>query len=212
MALKYRMRAFRIDTLNLLRFGSSAPRYAEEVWIDPLQCSRYIEATDIAHRMGTGSRQLSGRVIRDWPEDLVKSLDHHPKLTYCWAHWRDGKTWEEAGAIEFMVSQIQASPTGVVDQCRTRADVIRRFETLDQIWNKSRRQGYLASHSQLDANNFREVGGVLMHLGPGGEPIFSGAGCHRFAIAMLLDSPFPAQLGCVHISAIPVLQRLRSNS
>ncbi len=212
MALKYRIRALRTDTLNRLRYGPGAPRYAERVWIDPRQCSQYIEAADLARRMGTGSRQLSGRVVRDWPEDLLQSFDSHPKLTYCWAHWRDGKTWEEAGAIDFMMSRIRVSPTGVTDKCRTREDVIQRFDTLEQIWNASRQQGYLASQAQLEPDNFREVGGVLMHLGPGGEPVFSGAGCHRFAIAMLLDSPFPAQLGCVHISAIPVLQRLRSNS
>lgn len=209
MALKYRVRAFKTDTLNRLRYGPEAPRYAERVWIDPAACSRYIEAADLAARMGTGSRQLSGRVVKQWPIDLEQSFDRHPKLSYCWAHWRDGQSWEEAGAIEFMMSRIRVSPTGITDQCRTREDVIRRFETLETIWKDARSRGVIASQGELYPENFREVGGILMHLAPGGEPVFSGAGCHRFAIAMLLGSPFPAQLGCVHVSALPMLQGLR---
>ncbi|WP_323751845.1 hypothetical protein [Marinobacter sp.] len=209
MALKYRMRALRTDTLNRLRYGASAPRYAERVWIDPGSCSRYIEAADLASKMGTGARQLSGRIVKHWPTDLEQPFDCHPKLSYCWAHWRDGESWEQAGAIEFMMSRIRVSPKGVTDKCRTREDVLHRFEALDDIWNETRSRGELASQGQLNPDNFREVGGILMHLGPGGKPVFSGAGCHRFAIAFLLGRPFPAQIGCIHVSAITKVQSLR---
>ena len=209
MALKYTLRALWIDTLNRIRYGPHAPRYAERVWIHPSLCKRYIEAADLAARQGTRVRQLSGRVVRQWPTELEQPFENHPKLTYCWAHWRDGKDWVAAGAIDFMLNRIAVSPTGVTDKCRTAEDVQARFEALDRIWEEVKARGSLLSQQELEADNYREVGGVLVHLGPDGEPVFSGAGCHRFAMAMLLDVPFPAQLGCVHISALKYLPQLR---
>ena len=209
MALKYTLRAFRIDMLNRVRFGPQAPRYAEQVWIQPSLCKRYIEAADLAARQGTRVRQLSGRVVKQWPTELEQPFENHPKLTYCWAHWRDGKDWVAAGAIDFMLSRIAVSPTGVTDKCRTAEDVQARFEALDRIWEEVKARGSLLSQQELEADNYREVGGVLVHLGPKGEPVFSGAGCHRFAMAMLLDVPFPAQVGCVHVSALKYLPQLR---
>lgn len=209
MSLKYKLRAFWIDSFNRLRFGARAPRYAERVWIHPSDCHRYIEAADLAKRLGSRVRQMSGKVISHWPSELEQPFENHPKLTYCWAHWRDGKDWQASGAIDFMLSRIAVSPTGVTDKCRTPQDVQARFDTLDRIREDILRRGHFPSRQELEPANFREVGGILMHLGPGGEPVFSGAGCHRFAIAMLMDKPFPAQLGCVHASALEYLPALR---
>ncbi|MEP1216526.1 MAG: hypothetical protein ABJM11_20065 [Marinobacter sp.] len=210
MAIKYKLRALRIDSFNRLRFGSRAPRYAERIWVNPVRCQRYIEAADLRAHFGSRVRQLSGKVVSDWPTSLEQPFSNHPKLTYCWSHWRDRKSWEDAGAVNFMLGRIAVSPTGVTDQCRTPGDVQGRFETLDNIWADVRNRGALPSRGELVPGNFREIGGVLMHIGPGGEPIFSGAGCHRFAMALMLDKPFPAQIGIVHVSALDALSALRS--
>nr|WP_036192480.1 hypothetical protein [Marinobacter lipolyticus] len=210
MAIKYKLRAFWRDAFNTLRFGNEAPRYAERIWVKPSQCHRYIEAADLAAHFGSRVRQMSGRVVSEWPSTLEQSFDKHPKLTYCWSHWRDGKNWEESGAIGFMLGRIAVSPTGVTDKCRTPEDVAKRFQVLDAIWGDVSNRGSLPSRKDLEPTNFREVGGVLMHLGPGGEPIFSGAGCHRFAMALMMDRPFPAQLGVVHVSALANLRDYRA--
>ncbi|EON90643.1 hypothetical protein MARLIPOL_17888 [Marinobacter lipolyticus SM19] len=109
-----------------------------------------------------------------------------------------------------MLGRIAVSPTGVTDKCRTPEDVAKRFQVLDAIWGDVSNRGSLPSRKDLEPTNFREVGGVLMHLGPGGEPIFSGAGCHRFAMALMMDRPFPAQLGVVHVSALANLRDYRA--
>lgn len=209
MAAKYRLRALWIGVWNRLRLGAKAPGYAERIWVDPKQCSKYIEAADLARHFGASTRQMSGRVVHTWPAFLEQTFDQHPKLTYCRSHWGDGESWQKAGAIDFMLSRIAVSKTGVTDRCRTPEDVIQRFNKLDSIWSEVKARGSLPSREDLDASNFREVGGVLMHLGPGGEPIFSGAGCHRFAMALMLDAPFPAQLGIVHASALARLPQYR---
>lgn len=195
--------------MNRLKFGRQAPRYAERVWIDPGQCKRYIEAADLSRRRGTGVRQLSGRVVKTWPSDLEQSFSDHPKLTYCWKHWQEGLSWDEAGAVDFMLDRIALSPTGHTDGRRTREDVVERFETLDSIWDDVKARGSLPSRNELKPGNFREAGGILVHIGPDGEPLFSGAGCHRFAIALMLERRFPAQLGIIHESALARLPLLR---
>jgi hypothetical protein len=209
LSVKYRLRAFWIDAWNRLRFGADAPRYAERIWIDPSQCRKYIEAKDLARDFCASARQMSGRVVRTWPAFLEQELDQHPKLGYCWSHWREGKSWQHSGAIDFMLGQIAVSKTGITDDCCTLEDVIQRFNKLDEIWSEVQLRGLLPPRKELDPGNFREVGGVLMHLGPGGEPFFSGAGCHRFALALMLEVPFPAQIGIVHRSAIKCLPQLR---
>lgn len=209
LSIKYHLRAFKTDQINRLRFGDQAPRYAETIWVTPTDCKRYIEAADLAAYFGDKVRRMSGRVINEWPDSLELPLESHPKLGYCWAHWRDGKSWAEAGAIDFMLGRISVSPTGMTDKCRNLEDVEQRFEALDQFLSDARERGRLPTSQEWAPDNFREVGGILMHIGPGGLPVFSGAGCHRFAMALMLDAPFPAQLGVVHVSALDKLRDMR---
>jgi hypothetical protein len=96
--------------------------------------------------------------------------------------------------------------TGGYDGCHSLADVRRRFDELDAVFERIQTTGRLSTRAELDPTNFREVGGVLMHIGLNGEPVFSGAGCHRFAMALLLKQPFPAQLGVVHASGLTRLK------
>lgn len=99
---------------------------------------------------------------------------------------------------------------GSYDGCHNLADVRRRFDELDAVFSRIQTAGRLLTRAELDPNNFREVGGVLMHFGPNGEPVFSGAGCHRFAMALLLKQPFPAQLGVVHVAGLTRLKDMLS--
>jgi hypothetical protein len=209
---KHWVRALRIDGANRLKFGAAAPRYGERIWVNPYFCEHYIESADLRAFLRTRVRRLSGHVISAWPEALQQELGQNPKLNYCRARWLEGKSWADAGAVDFMMSKIAASPEGVSDNCRTREDVQQRFEALDDIWARVKREGHLPTRKELLPGNFREVGGIMMHIGPGGAPVFSGAGCHRFAMALILGKPFPAQLGIVHESALAHLPDFRSST
>lgn len=207
--MKHPLRGLLIDVPNRLKFGAHAPRYAERIWVRPDHCQHYIESADFRAWCGTRVRRMSGRVISRWPESLQKPLKDNPKLNYCFAHWIDKKSWADAGAIDFMLGRIDASAEGVSDGCRTRQDVLRRFQALDKIWAEVEEAGQLPTREHLLPGNFRELGGVMIHIGPGGAPVFSGAGCHRLAMAMTLAKAFPAQLGCVHISALDKIPAVR---
>ena len=69
----------------------------------------------------------------------------------------------------------------------------------------------MKTRNEIFKDNFREVGGIYIHIGVDGKPYFGGGGCHRFAIAHILQIIFPAQIGCVHVSAIPYLKGYRKS-
>ena len=121
----------------------------------------------------------------------------------------NGVTWEDTGIYEHMAALI-AERGREVDGCINRDDIIDRYNRLDSIFDQIKMERRLRTRQELDPRNFREVGGIYVHIGPAGELYFGGGGCHRFAIARVLKLPMvPAQIGCVHQSAIPLLPTLR---
>ena len=123
------------------------------------------------------------------------------KIAACLDHWVHHIPWHETGVYDRMMELIRQH--GAVDQCRTLGDVIARYERLDQIYRVVKAEGRLRSRSELDPKNFREGGGIYIHVGRSGEPLFGLGGNHRLAIAIALDlSVFPAQVGVVHSKAV----------
>ena len=114
--------------------------------------------------------------------------------------WEGGASWEETEAYDQMLRLITQTGKSV-DGCRSLDEVVRRYERLDAVFEQVREDRRLRSRSELPLpdRGFREVGGVYVHLGRSGQPIFGGGGFHRLAIARVLELPeIPAQLGVVH--------------
>jgi hypothetical protein len=190
------------DALNRLRYGAEAPRFAERLWIDPRTVQRF-------DRKGTVWR--SARVVRgEWPVGDEQPIEQDPILQTSIARWVEGKSWEESGEVARMEASVSKYP-GVAG-CFNRDDVLRRCARLDDIFRVIERQRRVRSMSELDPRNYREFGGIGMHLGPNGEPIRAGHGRHRFAIAWILGLELiPVRIGMVHHTALPVLRDLRQN-
>lgn len=95
---------------------------------------------------------------------------------------------------------------GKVDRLKSLDDIRERYKNVDELYNKIASTGGLSSRSELIQGNFREEGGILIHLGPDGIPFFGKKGHHRLAVALALELEYvPAQLGVVHVSAIKSL-------
>ncbi len=135
-------------------------------------------------------------------------LSNLPKFAYCMRHWQDGLSWEESGAYDHIENLMESQNS--VDGCRTRSDIIKRFEMLDAIFEAVRKAGELTAAGKLPNAIFREYGGVLVHIDRNGAPLFGLGGFHRLAIAKILKFPsFPAQIGLVHPDAIDMLEKYR---
>lgn len=193
-------RAFRKDLPQQRRYGADAPRYCEKIIVPTKTCNTAI-ATPV-------SRRKSGHVTAgDWDQNPVP-LSNLPKFAYCMRHWQDGLSWEESGAYDHMENLLESRKS--IDGCRSRSDIIKRFEMLDAIFEAVRKDGGLTAAGNLPKAVFKEYGGILVHIDRNGMPLFGLGGFHRLAIAKILKFPnFPAQIGLVHPDAIGALGKYR---
>lgn len=189
------------DIKNRLWFGPGAPIYAETIWVNPSSVHDFLWLTP--------DRYYSGLVLTSsWPDKDVIPVTEVPRIRCCIEHWQNGKEWKDTGAYELILQNI--ADLGIpVDDCKDLTDIHNRYEKLDAIFQQIENEKRLLTRNELMNNrNFREIGGILIHIGPEGK-LYFGMGAHRFAMAKILNISFPAQIGCIHISAISFLSKLR---
>jgi hypothetical protein len=198
-SLKTVVRMVGSDARERARHGPLAPRWAERIWIDPRRCEWVSPALD-------RGRRLSGRVAGGtW---AMEPLDTVVKLQMAEQHWRTGATWEEVGAYDFMMEHV--ADLADRDGIRTMADVVRRCERLDRMFETMRAEGRLRTRAELPGRSLREHRGVYIHIDHAGSPVFGNGGSHRLAAARVLGfAEIPAQLGAVHPAALGRLPGLR---
>ena len=183
---------------NVVRFGTAAPRPNERIWVEP---------AGVRYALG-GLPVRSGYVVDRWPPADPVPFEEHVHVRFALAHWRDGLSWEETGAYDYMLEQIHRR--GRQDGCHSLEDVRRRYERLDALFETVREERRLRTRAELDPTARDEDGGILIHVGPDGEAAIGDSGKHRMAIAKLLElDVVPARIGYVHRDALPLLRRLR---
>jgi hypothetical protein len=197
-AVRLRIQGGFTDIWNRMRFGLDAPLFAERIYIDPRHC----EAITPAKKKKLGwDRRLSGRIIRNWPikKEEIVAVTQLKKIKYCIEHWVNGVAWENTGAYEFY--QRQGFALG---------QIMKRYEKLDKIFEEVRLNGRFRAKQEINPNNFREMDGIRINIGPSGQLIFGDGGTHRLAIALILDiAMIPAQVGCVYVGALDEVVKLR---
>jgi hypothetical protein len=186
------------DRRNRARFGPEAPRFAERLWIDPM---------DVRHMLlgvvGSGRLELGA-----WPVADERPIEDDRILQTSIARWVHGLPWEETGEVERMEHAIRRK--GPIKGCRTREDILNRCARLDAIFETIQREGRLRPHGEVERGTFREQGGIGMHIGVDGIPVRSANGRHRFAMARILRIPrIPVRVGLVHHTALARYPELR---
>lgn len=186
---------WRRDLENLLFHRWHAPRSAQCVFVDPRDIRRYVNWGPGLPRMDTG-RVIDG----DW--DLAaRPLASCEKLAVVMRKLERSISWEEAGAYARMLRVIKRRPG--TDGCYGLDDVKERYTRLDEVIFQIEKEGRLRTRRELSRWNFREMGGVLVHIGRAGEPIFGCGGAHRLAVSRYLGfSIIPCQVGVVHAEAV----------
>ncbi len=212
--LKYsRLHIWALDLQNRLRYGPDAPRFGETFWLFPHQCTKALATTALVESSGIRTGEISGRVIEEpWPVEKARDIASIAITRHCIEHWVKGVSWKETGEYERMQKLIDNSPSGQVQGCRTMADVVKRCENLDRIFEQAHREGRLRRKEEIKPEHDWELREIVMHIGPKGELFKGGSGMHRFAIALILEIPFPAEVGFVHVDAITHLPGYRKGS
>jgi hypothetical protein len=191
------------DAYNRLKYGAGAPTYCERIWVDPQKIDRLISNEEIIRVTGMHRNRASGRVV-DWSKiQEFLPLMEQCKMKFCFRHWKDGVSWEELGYYDFMGRMVR-------HRMEKRQQIMDRFAMLDEAFESARRTGTLKMRCQINPSAFREEGGILIHIGPGGTPFFGGNGFHRLAIAKVLNLPrIPVCMGVVDKDSIPFLKQYR---
>jgi len=188
-----------LDTVNLVRYGRDAPMVGMRAWLDPATCERAL--AERFKRDGPIDRSATGRVLAgDW--DLgTRELRTVTKIRYAIAHWRDGVPWEETGVYAYMLRRIRRY--GKADGCTTLEHVVERYRRLDEVFAVVASERRLRPRCEVPPDAVRETGGVYVHFGRDGRPIFGLGGFHRLAMSLALDlQRIPVQVGVVHRDGI----------
>ena len=185
------------DLYHLMRYGSTGPQSYERIYVNASAVtSHYQRNQDKKYHI---QKWDSGRILDgDWDLNLAP-INRSTKIAACIDHFQHGKPWEGTDAYDHMVMMIKK--VGRFDGCLTTEDIVSRYNEMDQLWESIRAEG-MKSFPANHLSRARERRGVLIHIGRNGQPIFGGTGCHRMAIAKILDlENFPAQLGVIHKDA-----------
>ncbi|SDX95522.1 hypothetical protein [Citreimonas salinaria] len=196
------------DRWNRLRFGPGAPLSDECIFVSPLDV-RHVYQSD-GSAAPSYQRRHSGLVVGgDWDQSR-KPLPETRAARVIHDRFVRGMSWAETGIVDYHLAII--AQKGVSEGLRTSQDIFARYEALDRVYEEALRTGRLRARQELPERFRREHGGIFFHIARDGEPLRSGGGRHRFAIARLLGlATVPAQLGVIHLDAVRAghLERLR---
>ena len=201
---KRQLTYWRRDLANIIRYGMDAPRHLELIYVNPADVSRLTP-----WKVGNEENlHHSGQVVEgvEW-DAITEKVSESSNVNRLIAHWAEGTPWEELGNYKYVMREVEKRP---VEGCFTREDVVARYRRLDEMFEEAKRTGRLKTREEIDPAAIREEGGALMHVGPGGEPIFGGAGVHRFTVALILQIPLPCVVGAVDRSALDQYPKFRA--
>lgn len=183
---------------NKVRYGGDVPYSAERIWVNP-QDVKYSVRRNRPETAKYLKRSRSGLILDgDWDLNVVP-VEHGPKYKACAMHFIDGLDWSETGIYQHMTER--AAVLGKFDECRDLDDVVKRYAGMDDLWRSIQTHGVRPAQPVTQRRD-TEPGGVFIHIGRDGQPLFGSTGNHRFAISRLIGlTLIPAQLGLVHAKA-----------
>ncbi len=192
---------------NRINYGPLAPRFAETIWVNPLNVNYKI----INPSYGKYSWMISGEVVETfWPVEQAMPITENQIVRSCIDHWVNYIPWKETVHYKYLVDVIMEE--GRYKQYKSIEDIEKRYLKMDEIFKQVKRENRLKPNDTIKKNCllYRKVGSKI-HIGPKGELFKGSGGMHRFAMAYILKIKYPAQIGLVHKSAIPYLNELRKN-
>ena len=197
-----------LNTSNRVKYGLSSPKFSETLWIEATDKQMSLPDEVIKESFGKFRIMTSGEVVKSaWPIGRAEPYMCE-RIKYCIEHWVNGVPWKDTGIYEYIDKELKRE--GAKDGCRNFDDIVRRYDNLDAIFEQAKTERSLRLKEDIDPILYwGKPQEHKVHIGPEGEPFLEEYGYHRFAIAYILKIPFPAQIGLVHISAIPYLDSYR---
>ena len=199
-----RIKLFFRDLVNSFKYPNCPIKAAQTIYVKPSEINCILE-----NNLG---RSMTGSILEgDWDLKTLP-LETNVKYRLCKEHFIDKKAWKDIGIFEYMMDIIKNSKKGKIDNCRTLVDIYERYSKLDRLYDFLRKGGDFLSMKKLKRFNFREHGGIYVHIGRNGQVIFGLGGIHRLSILKSLtemnSKKIPMQLGIVHREALNIFRDL----
>ena len=141
---------------------------------------------------------MRAMIVDQWiPDDALLSISALG-FKYKAIHERliNARSWEDIGVIDRYAGAVERN--GVLDGCRSRADVIAKYDNLDRVIDAMEAEG-LCDFRSKPKENFRDGhGDTMLHFGPDGTPVFGWGGQHRLSVCALLGIPVICRVGVIH--------------
>ncbi len=189
------------DWRNRLNYGMDSPVFAETIYIDP----RKVKGILIPR-----AKNLSSTVVSQFPpteNHTIIPIRSHGKISCCLEQWERGIRWSQTN---YLSKQLEGrrKPNG---NSAEKQDL--HWSKYDKLLENLKRDGRLKSRREMNRWNFRENSGVMIHIAEDGSLYQGDSGNRRFAAALFAGlTEIPAQVGCVHVKALPIYRNLRSKS
>lgn len=185
------------DWMNIVKYGSPAPRYADVIYVNP---------QDVQGILMPRARSYSGVVVREFPptsKHTIIPVRDHGKIGCCLEKWERGIAWSETKYLkECLKNQIYRYG-------KTPSEQNQFWSKYDELLEDVKRDGRLKLRSEFNNSKFRQEGGVIIHIGEGGALYQGHSGNRRFAAALFAGlTEIPAQVGCVHVGALEVFRSM----
>jgi hypothetical protein len=181
-----------IDRYNKRNYGSDAPRHAELIYVNPK------EITGALLMPSRVARKESGTVVEIFPPHGARIVDIRdiPEIGICLQHWLDGVPWSDCSG-----------------QGDGRKFVMKKWKKYDSMLTNILAFRELKTRKEMFPKNFRETGGVVVHIDSQGRFYHGNGGNRRFSAALIADlDMIPAMVGYVHVGALDLFKRLRQPS
>ncbi len=198
------------DRLNREKYGQHAPLSCERIWIKPTEVTAYMR---IPAAVG-GARRVraeSGTVVEsEFPPlgGFVMPLTWVGRIASCIHRWMKGGEWEDTAMYQRAFKYLHETKS-IGGGLNIPEAALRICQKYDRMYLTVDRERRLRTREELNPGNFREEGGMVIHVGPGGT-LFLGSGNRRFSISLTAGLEIvPAMVGYVHVSALRHLAALR---
>lgn len=186
---------FKRNISNLISYGFDAIFLDTEIVVKPCSIKGLLYIP--TKKNGFGLPDSRAKIVDSLPLHDVKPIEAMPQYRFIFDRFVRGMSWENTGAYDHQLKRIKQAARAVAG-CSSLADIISRYEALDELYDQLskgqnlRNTEYLL-HIDSDLNVY--AGG--------------GNGAHRLAIQFVTGRAFRGVPGHVEINALSKLRSIR---
>lgn len=200
------VRLYIYDMVNIIKNGTSAPRYYDLILINPLEVSYYLRLED------SGLKNLEANVYPfSYHKNDVILVEKLPKVKAIADRYSKNIDWEETELFQ----KHKKDSYRFGDKIESYEEFLERYERIDKIFAQIKEYQRFKIPSELKnekrlnfelrkriKKGFRGQDYPKIHIDQDCNLLFGGYGHHRLGIARFLKIALPCRIGVVHPSAI----------